>query len=94
MPIYEFACDACGTRFEELVAGGVSGQPCPSCGKEAPRRLSQVSPPRRLSRGPRVRDAEKQRVEREAARGERLAETRKKRAAGEPPAPKKGTKAK
>lgn len=95
MPIYEFECEACGTRFEELVAGGVASHGCPECGEAAPRRLSQVSPPRRLGRGPRVRDAEKQRVEREAARGERLSETQKKRAAGEMPArsPQKGPKA-
>jgi putative FmdB family regulatory protein len=85
MPIYEFECEACGTRFEELVAGGTEHQACPACGKPAERRLSNVSPPARLQRGPGVRDAEKRRVEREAARGERLAETRKKRAAGETP---------
>ena len=95
MPIYEFECEACGTRFEELVAGDTASHACPECGDAARRRLSQVSPPGRLSRGPRVRDAEKQRVEREAARGERLAETKKKRAAGERPtgSPKKGSKA-
>ena len=86
MPIYEFECEACGERFEELVAGGTDSHACPACGKPASRRLSSVAPPRRLHRGPGVRDAEKRRVEREAARGERLAETKKKRAAGETPA--------
>ena len=86
MPIYEFACDSCGKGFEELVAAGTSEHACPACGGPAGRRLSSVAPPRRLERGPRVRDAEKRRVEREAARGERLAETRKKRAAGKVPA--------
>ena len=86
MPIYEFECGTCAGRSEELVAAGTAQQPCPECGEEAARRLSSVAPPRRLQRGPGVRDAEKRRVEREAARGERLAETRKKRAAGEMPA--------
>ena len=85
MPIYEFECEACGMRFEELVPGGTEEHACPDCREPARRRLSNVAPPRRLGRGPGVRDAEKRRVEREAARGERLAETRKKRAAGETP---------
>ena len=86
MPIYEFECGDCGARFEELVAGGTEQHPCPGCERPAKRRLSSVAPPRRLNRGPGVRDAEKRRVEREAARGERLAETKKKRAAGDVPA--------
>ena len=96
MPIYEFECEACAGRFEELVAAGTEQHACPDCGETASRRLSSVAPPRRLQRGPAVRDAEKRRVEREAARGERLAETRKKRAAGEMPAkrPAGGGKAK
>ena len=94
MPIYEFECEACGAWFEELVAAGTERHACPACGEPAQRRLSNVAPPRRLGRGPGVRDAEKRRVEREAARGERLAETKKKRAAGEmPPArPPRGKK--
>jgi putative FmdB family regulatory protein len=94
MPIYEFDCEACGARFEELVAGGTERHACPECGEPSDRRLSNVAPPRRLERGPGVRDAEKRRVEREAARGERLAETRKKRAAGDipPPRPAPGKK--
>jgi len=83
MPIYEFECEACRRRFEELVAGGTEHHACPSCGEPAQRRLSSVAPPRRVDRGPGVRDAQKRRVEREAARSERLAETKKKRAAGE-----------
>lgn len=84
MPIYEFECEECGERFEELVAAGATGVACPECGSERTRRLlSEVSPPGRQPRGAGVRSNESQRREREAARGERLAETKRKRAAGE-----------
>jgi putative FmdB family regulatory protein len=32
MPIYEFACDECGTRFEELVDVGTTSVACRNCG--------------------------------------------------------------
>ena len=85
MPIYEFECEGCGERFEELVAadGGVA---CPGCGSERTRRLlSEVSPPSRQPRGASVRSDESRRREREAARQDRIAESRKRRAAGEKP---------
>lgn len=86
MPIYEFECEGCGERFEELVAASAPAPACPACGTSGARRLySIVSPPSRLPRGPRVRSDESRRREREAARRERLAETRKKRARGEIP---------
>lgn len=85
MPIYEFECEECGTPFEELVATGAA-VPCPACGSERTRRLySSVSPPGRQPRGAAVRSDEARRRERESARGERLAETRRRRAAGEKP---------
>jgi putative FmdB family regulatory protein len=34
MPIYEFKCEACGRRFEELCSIGVDCQKCPQCGSE------------------------------------------------------------
>ena len=35
MPIFEFHCDDCGTKFETLVrrAGETSDVACPSCGE-------------------------------------------------------------
>lgn len=85
MPIYEFECEECGTRFEELVATS-RAVPCPACGAERIRRLySAVSPPGRQPRGAAVRSDESRRRERESARGERLAEAKKRRAAGERP---------
>jgi putative FmdB family regulatory protein len=85
MPIYEFECEGCGGRFEELVATG-GGVACPSCGSESTRRLlSTVSPSGRQPRGAGVRSDESRRREREAARRDRIAESRKRRAAGEKP---------
>ena len=35
MPIFEYACDDCGTRFEKLVRRGESSTvQCPSCGHD------------------------------------------------------------
>ena len=90
MPIYEFECEECGARFEELVAAGTEVAACPECGSTRTRRLlSNVSPPGRLPRGAAVRSDESRRGEREAARHDRIAESRKKRAAGENPHPPK-----
>jgi putative FmdB family regulatory protein len=85
MPIYEFQCEECGTVFEELVAAGATA-PCPECGSERTRRLmSTVSPPGRMPRGASVRSDESRRVEKVAAREQRISESRKRRAAGEKP---------
>jgi putative FmdB family regulatory protein len=90
MPIYEFECEECGARFEELVAAGVATIACAECGSTRTRRLiSGVSPPSRQPRGAKVRSNESQRREREATRQDRIAESRKKRAAGENPHPAK-----
>ena len=84
MPVYEFECEECGERFEELAPSETPALACPTCGSDETRRLfSPVSPPSRQPRGAGVRSDESQRREREAARGERLAETKRKRAAGE-----------
>jgi len=84
VPLYEFECDACGERFEELVRAATVGPGCPHCGaRETRRLLSPLAPPGRQPRGAGVKADESRRREREAARGERLAETKRKRAAGE-----------
>jgi len=90
MPIYEFECGECGARFEELVAAGADEVPCAECGSVGTQRLmSSVSPPGRQPRGAAVRSNESQRREREAARQDRIAESRQKRARGENPHPAK-----
>jgi putative FmdB family regulatory protein len=43
MPIYEFECTQCSTRFEELVARGTKRLPCPSCGSQRTRRRERLS---------------------------------------------------
>ncbi|MGE5408222.1 MAG: FmdB family zinc ribbon protein [Syntrophothermus sp.] len=84
--MYEFECEGCGARFEELVPAGAVEVPCPGCGSARTRRLiSSVSPPGRQPRGPRVRADESRRREREAARQDRIAESRRRRALGERP---------
>ncbi|HEX5712948.1 MAG TPA: zinc ribbon domain-containing protein [Solirubrobacterales bacterium] len=90
MPIYEFECEGCGERFEELVAAGAEAIACPGCGSERTRRLmSGVSPPGRQPRGAKVRSGESVRREREAARQDRITESRQRRARGENPHPPK-----
>ena len=35
MPIFEYRCEDCGTKFEKLVRGSDAGGPvCPTCGTE------------------------------------------------------------
>jgi len=83
VPIYEYECEGCGERFEELLAAGAEPPPCPACGGARTRRLlSGFAPPGRQPRGARVRADESRRREREAARGERLAAAKKKREQG------------
>lgn len=80
MPIYEFQCEQCGSRFEELLDSGAKPAACPNCCSEAiARLLSPVSPPGRIPRGAKVRDSESRRREREAARKDRISEARKQR---------------
>ena len=82
MPIYEFECEQCGGRFEVLTSGGAEPA-CPDCGsRDTRRRLSAVAPQSRQPRGAGVRSDESRRREREAARGERLAAAKSKRAKG------------
>ena len=91
MPIYEFECEECGERFEELMGAEAGAPACLDCGSARTRRLiSPVSPPGRQPRGAGVRSDESRRREREAARQDRIVESRKKRAAGESVRPAKG----
>lgn len=41
MPIYEYACQACGKTFEKIQRGGTGQVPCPACGKPAERIVSR-----------------------------------------------------
>jgi putative FmdB family regulatory protein len=84
VPIYEFQCKQCENRFEELIGVEASTPGCPRCGSaRVRRRLSAVAPPGRQPRGAGVKADESRRCERELTRAERLAETKRKRTAGE-----------
>ena len=40
MPVYEYRCERCEERFEELVASpDMPTPPCPACGAPRPARL-------------------------------------------------------
>lgn len=81
MPIYEFECRECGTRFEELVPAGQTA-PCPQCkSSEVQRRYSQIGEPRvpvGLT-GKAAAESNARRTEREARRQEGFREDRKRR---------------
>jgi putative FmdB family regulatory protein len=86
MPIYEFECEECGSRFDELVSAEAAPPPCPACASLRIRRLiSIVSPAGRQPRGAGVRSDESRRSEREAGHKDRLARDLAKRAKGEQP---------
>ena len=81
MPIYEFACRSCGTRFEELVRVGETA-PGPECGSaEVERRFSQIGEPRLPVglHGRAAAESNARRKEREAKRQEGFREDRKRR---------------
>ena len=45
MPIYEYACESCGDRFEKLRPMSAAGQPipCPACGRPANQVVSRLA---------------------------------------------------
>src|SRR4051794_35232920 len=42
VPIYEFVCEACGERFEELVDTGTEQTACRACGTPGAKRVLSV----------------------------------------------------
>ncbi|HLM30707.1 MAG TPA: zinc ribbon domain-containing protein [Solirubrobacterales bacterium] len=53
MPIYEFRCEACGERFEALVAAGTDSVECRRCGSgRTARVLSAQAPPMHIVKTP------------------------------------------
>jgi putative FmdB family regulatory protein len=80
MPIYEFECQRCGARFEELVAAGAKA-PCPQCkSSEVKRRYSPIGEPRVPVGlfGKAAAESNSKRAAREERRREKFAEDRKK----------------
>lgn len=74
VPIYEFECAKCGSRFEEIVSAGATA-PCPRCKSSAnvQRRWSPISEPRVPVglHGKAARESNARRREREARRFEK-----------------------
>ncbi len=75
MPIYEFACESCGHRFEELVGSHVgldaSDVACPECGSaEVERQVSTSYAPlqRQMTPNQRRRLEDKRGVDRGGAK--------------------------
>jgi len=87
VPLYEFSCDACGARFEEIVAAGATA-PCPACGGERVTRVYSriASAPLGVGlTGRAAREADARRSEREAGRRERFVAERKRQRGEGPP---------
>jgi putative FmdB family regulatory protein len=62
MPIYEFRCERCDARFEDLVPAGTGSMPCPECGAaETGRVFSAPGVPPRLAKSPGARRAQEAR---------------------------------
>ena len=87
MPLYEFSCDACGARFEELVAPGGTA-PCPACGNErVTRQFSAIAEPGIGVdlKGRAARESNARRAEREAAKKDSFVADRKRKRGQGPP---------
>ena len=71
MPLYDFACEACGHEFEGQAEPGATA-PCPECGAapDRTRRLWRpIAPPAKMGlRGRAARESNARRAEREARR--------------------------
>ena len=82
MPIYEFRCDECGARFEELVPVDGRAERCPQCGAERPARvLAPPAPALHLVRTPReTRKQERKNANLRDAAKARFKESRRKAA--------------
>jgi putative FmdB family regulatory protein len=87
VPLYEFSCDACGARFEELVPPAGTA-PCPACGGENVRRVFAPIAARGAGvdlTGRAARESDARRSEREAAKKERFVGERKRKRGQGPP---------
>ena len=79
VPVYEFECEGCGERFEELAKPG-QGAACPACGGAGRRVYSQVATLRHGLHGGEARRSDAQRKAREDVKREQFsAERRRKR---------------
>ena len=80
MPLYDFACEACGAEFEaNAPAGGTA--PCPACGAATTRRLWRpIAPPPKFGlRGSAARESDARRADREVRKKEAFREERRRK---------------
>ena len=87
MPLYEFDCDACGARFEELVPPGARRPARPaatSASRACSRAIAEAGPGVGLKGGA-ARESDARRSEREAAKKERFVADRKRKRGQGPP---------
>lgn len=93
MPIYEFECEACGERFEELSAVGTESATCPSCATEgSKRRMSSFGLSRQPTPNQQRRMEDRRGTNRDGARqrwGQTLAKGRERKPGGPPRGPAK-----
>ena len=75
VPIYEFECEACGERFEELVRAG-EGADCPACGGQGKRVYSPATTLKLGLRGGEARRSDAQRKAREDVKRQEFSEKR------------------
>ena len=78
MPIYEFACERCGSRFEVLVEAGTTSIACRNCHAERTRRVySAQGAPFKLVKTPgEARRKERENATRRERAKQRLADAR------------------
>jgi putative FmdB family regulatory protein len=84
MPLYDFACDACGERFEAIAAPGAAA-PCPACAGEGRRLWTPIPPPAKQLglRGAKAAESNARRTQREHDKRQAFkAERQKKREQG------------
>lgn len=68
VPIYEFECPDCGSRFEELSSAGTESASCLGCGSQAGRILSSFGTSKQLTPNQRRRLEDRRGTDRGGAR--------------------------
>ena len=84
MPLYDFACETCGTEFEAVAEAGATAA-CAACGSADTRRLWRpIAPPLKFGlRGAAARESNARRADRENTKKEQFIAERKRKRAGD-----------
>ena len=93
MPIYEFRCEDCGTRFEGLFPAGTESATCVSCGSQRTERVfSAPGAPLHLVKSPgEARKQERANAKLQADTRARFKEARRKARQSRKPGPAGGS---